>query len=106
MAHQHHPGNDGDLPLRAKILTVSDGVVGGTRDDTSGPKLEAHLADAGWEVVERAVIEDGELGSPLPWEPGYGLEPGEIDDARRPVSELVQSLIDGLEATGAAAGAP
>lgn len=61
MAHHHHSDTGGDPPLRAKILTVSDGVVGGTREDTSGPLLETHLADAGWDVVELAVTEDGEL---------------------------------------------
>ena len=47
--------------LRAKILTVSDGVVHGTREDASGAALEAHLRAAGWDVVERTVTEDGEL---------------------------------------------
>lgn len=47
--------------LQAKVLTVSDGVVHGTREDASGEALEARLTEAGWEVVERAVTEDGEL---------------------------------------------
>lgn len=46
--------------MDVKILTVSDGVVHGTRDDKSGAILEAHLAAAGWNVVERATTEDGE----------------------------------------------
>ena len=58
MAHGHH---DGSSPLRVKILTVSDGVVHGTREDKSGAMLEAHMAAAGWDVVERMVTEDGEL---------------------------------------------
>lgn len=62
MAHGHDaPATEGGAPLRAKILTVSDGVVHGTRDDVSGPILEEHLRSAGWEVVERMVTEDGEL---------------------------------------------
>jgi molybdopterin adenylyltransferase len=44
---------------QAKVLTVSDGVVAGTRDDRSGAALEAALAAAGFEVVERRVVEDG-----------------------------------------------
>jgi molybdenum cofactor synthesis domain-containing protein len=48
-----------DLPLRAKVLTVSDGVVAGTRDDRSGDALAARLAEAGWDVVERRVVPDG-----------------------------------------------
>ncbi len=59
MAHAHDHPTDDKAPLLAKILTVSDGVVHGTRDDTSGPILEAHLRAAGWDVVGRAVTEDG-----------------------------------------------
>jgi molybdopterin adenylyltransferase len=45
--------------LRAKVLTVSDGVVGGTREDRSGQALADLLQAAGWEVVERRVVADG-----------------------------------------------
>lgn len=48
-----------ELPLRAKVLTVSDGVVAGTREDRSGDALAARLANAGWDVVERRVVPDG-----------------------------------------------
>ena len=47
-------------PLRVKVLTVSDGVVHGTREDRSGAALESFFTDAGWTVVERTVTEDGE----------------------------------------------
>ena len=43
----------------AKILTVSDGVVAGTRDDKSGAALDGHLVGAGFEVVDRQVVADG-----------------------------------------------
>jgi molybdenum cofactor synthesis domain-containing protein len=43
----------------AKVLTVSDGVVGGTREDRSGAALEERLRDAGYDVVERRVVADG-----------------------------------------------
>jgi molybdenum cofactor synthesis domain-containing protein len=43
----------------AKVLTVSDGVIAGTREDRSGAALAAHLAAAGFDVVGRAVVEDG-----------------------------------------------
>lgn len=43
----------------AKIITVSDGVVYGTREDRSGAVLEEHLGQLGYDVVERAVTEDG-----------------------------------------------
>ncbi|MGI9033301.1 MAG: MogA/MoaB family molybdenum cofactor biosynthesis protein [Acidimicrobiales bacterium] len=45
--------------LAAKVLTVSDGVVGGTRDDRSGAALAARLAEAGWHVADRRVAADG-----------------------------------------------
>ena len=49
----------GDSGLVAKVLTVSDGVVEGTRQDRSGEALEAYLSSAGWTVVERSAIADG-----------------------------------------------
>ena len=45
--------------LQAKVLTVSDGVVHGTREDRSGAALEARLAQAGFDVVAREVVSDG-----------------------------------------------
>ncbi|MGO9911416.1 MAG: molybdenum cofactor biosynthesis protein B [Acidimicrobiales bacterium] len=45
--------------LRAKVLTVSDGVSVGTREDLSGQALEMLLVQRGYEVVERRVIPDG-----------------------------------------------
>jgi molybdenum cofactor synthesis domain-containing protein len=41
------------------VVTVSDGVVSGTREDRSGAALVDALSDAGFEVVERSVIADG-----------------------------------------------
>ena len=46
------------MPL-AKVITVSDGVVAGTREDTSGTALADRLTEAGYEVVERIVSADG-----------------------------------------------
>ncbi len=46
-------------PLRAKVLTVSDGVVLGTREDRSGEALDRRLASAGYDVVDRSVVADG-----------------------------------------------
>ena len=42
-----------------KILTVSDGVVHGAREDRSGAALASHLPHIGYTVVERALTEDG-----------------------------------------------
>lgn len=46
-------------PHQAKVVTVSDGVVAGTREDRSGAALVAALQAAGFEVVEQSVIADG-----------------------------------------------
>ena len=46
-------------PLRAKVLTVSDGVVAGTRADRSGAALVEALEAAGFEVADRRVVADG-----------------------------------------------
>lgn len=53
-------GNTNDGPLLAKVLTVSDGVVHGTREDTSGAGLAACLERHGFTVVERALTADGD----------------------------------------------
>ena len=46
-------------PHQAKVVTVSDGVIAGTREDKSGQALEELLTGAGFEVVERSVVADG-----------------------------------------------
>jgi molybdopterin adenylyltransferase len=40
------------------VLTVSDGVVAGTRDDRSGDLLEARLRGSGFELAGRRVVAD------------------------------------------------
>ena len=45
--------------LRAKVLTVSDGVADGTRDDKSGRALVERLTVAGYEVIDHRVTADG-----------------------------------------------
>jgi molybdenum cofactor synthesis domain-containing protein len=47
------------VPLFAKVLTVSDGVVAGTRDDVSGRALAERLTAEGYDVLEHRVTEDG-----------------------------------------------
>lgn len=48
-----------EAPLLAKVLTVSDGVFHGARDDTGGRGLAAHLAANGFDVVDHRVTQDG-----------------------------------------------
>lgn len=45
--------------LRAKVLTVSDGVANGTREDRSGGAIAELLEARGFEIVEKRVIPDG-----------------------------------------------
>lgn len=47
------------VPWEAKVLTVSDGVVAGTREDTSGQRCAEALEAGGFRVVERRVVADG-----------------------------------------------
>lgn len=47
------------MSLRAKVLTVSDGVVAGTRENHSGAALAAALESAGFTVEDRQVVHDG-----------------------------------------------
>lgn len=44
--------------MKAAILTVSDGVAAGTREDASGDLLAALLAADGYEVERRVVADD------------------------------------------------
>jgi len=50
--------DDAVLP-RAKVLTVSDGVVHGARDDLSGRALVDHLRTNGFDVIDHRVTADG-----------------------------------------------
>lgn len=44
--------------MRAAIVTASDGVTHGTREDASGDALAVRLADAGHDVAERVTVPD------------------------------------------------
>jgi molybdopterin adenylyltransferase len=51
--------NVAEVTLDAKVLTISESVSRGTRQDRSGDELAASLADHGYRVVERRVVPDG-----------------------------------------------
>jgi molybdenum cofactor synthesis domain-containing protein len=57
----HTPSDPADQPGKrlAKVVTISDGVMNGTREDRSGAALEQALEGSGFEVVERSVVADG-----------------------------------------------
>jgi molybdopterin adenylyltransferase len=44
--------------IRVAILTVSDSVTKGTRQDRSGPAIEKRCGELNWTVVETAVAPD------------------------------------------------
>ena len=44
--------------MKAAVLTVSDGVVAGTREDRSGDVLDELLGGEGYEVVRRVVPDE------------------------------------------------
>jgi molybdopterin adenylyltransferase len=45
-------------PTRAAVVTVSDGVAQGTREDGSGDAAEELLRDAGFDIAARRVVPD------------------------------------------------
>ena len=47
------------IKLFAKIITVSDGVSSGHREDVSGEKIQEFLESSSWEIISRSVIPDG-----------------------------------------------
>jgi molybdopterin adenylyltransferase len=49
-------------PLRIAILTISDGVAAGTREDGSGAAIAAWAAEAGHVVVGRRTVPDATPG--------------------------------------------
>lgn len=48
------------MTLDAKVLTISDSVSDGTREDRSGDLLVELLTEKGFRIVERATTADGE----------------------------------------------
>jgi molybdenum cofactor synthesis domain-containing protein len=47
------------MTLSAKVLTVSESVSNGTREDRSGSALAERLGAAGFDVVDQVVVPDG-----------------------------------------------
>src|SRR3954447_2102515 len=55
-------GRAGEGPLQAKVLTASDGVVAGTREDRSGAALVEQLRKARLDVAEQRAAGGGGAG--------------------------------------------
>jgi molybdenum cofactor synthesis domain-containing protein len=54
----HGASGDAAGPIRVAILTVSDGVTTGHREDRSGAAIAAWVADRGHALVHREVVAD------------------------------------------------
>lgn len=48
--------------IRTAIVTISDGVAAGTREDKSGAALARRIGELGWKLEESRVIPDGTEG--------------------------------------------
>src|SRR5687768_17194644 len=57
-AREHMSDRD-PTGIDAKVLTVSDGVIHGTREDKSGVAVDECLTRHGFTVVDRRVVADG-----------------------------------------------
>jgi molybdenum cofactor synthesis domain-containing protein len=68
--------------LEAKVLTVSDGVAGGTRDDASGRALVERLGEVGFSVLEHRV------------------SPDEVDDVAGALREMAEGFAGLIATTG------
>jgi penicillin-binding protein 2 len=92
-----------DAPEYVVAVVVEEGGAGSA---VAAPVARAIMQHLLGEEVD-PVIDDGELGSPLPWDDDYLARPGdEPSDEPAVLPERVRELIAGLEALGAAPGAP
>ena len=85
--------------MKAAVLTVSDGVVAGTREDTSGDLLAELLAAEGYDVERRVVPDEaGEIATAIQELAGTAalvLTTGGTGVAPRDVTpEATRSVID------------
>jgi molybdenum cofactor synthesis domain-containing protein len=85
--------------VKAAVLTVSDGVVAGTREDTSGDLLAELLAAEGYDVERRVVPDEaGEIATAIQELAGTAalvLTTGGTGVAPRDVTpEATRSVID------------
>jgi molybdopterin adenylyltransferase len=66
----------------AKVLTVSDGVVAGVREDKSGAAVTERLRAAGYTIAEARVVSDG------------------VDEVAAAIAEMTEGFVGLLVTTG------
>lgn len=59
VGHEDETSDQNRFVISTKILTVSDGVTHGVREDRSGAALVDYCEAKGWKVVDVAVTGDG-----------------------------------------------
>ena len=100
---------------RAAVLTVSDGVHAGTREDVSGPSVAKLLTRAGFQIVhrvvpderdeiERALVELGGEVSLVVTTGGTGFAPRDVtpEATRAVIDREAPGLAEAMRAAGRA----
>ena len=80
--------------MRVAVLTISDSVARGEREDLSGPAVVALCRGLGWEVVTSLRISDDALRGAFPWDE-YELARSLVENGV-PEGELEQDLFAGI----------
>ncbi len=106
-------------PIRLAVLTISDGVAAGRREDRSGDAVAAHAAAHGWHVSGRAVVADeegaiaaaiaewadGDVADVILTTGGTGLAPRDVtpEATARVLERLAPGIAEAIRAQGARA---
>ena len=97
------------MSVRISVLTVSDGVAHGAREDRSGAAIVAWAAEQGYTLVEHAIVPDETdqiAGQLIRWadsgEPGIILTTGGTGIAARDVTPEATRAVIEREAPGIA----
>jgi len=106
-------------PIRLAVLTISDGVAAGQREDRSGDAVAAFVAARGWHLSGRAVVADeadaiaaaiaewcdGDVADVILTTGGTGLAPRDVtpEATARVLERDAPGIAEAIRARGAAA---